>query len=130
MLRPKDNQKVVACTASMEHFWSGNCQEIREELLRQACKSCDYYATDILILLSQESDSMEAFLEKPRTAQIDIYFKQSGCAWEVFIQGQSALHVGSVPSQYYRTAMVLTKEPHPHLEQESVFTLYRLPGNV
>jgi len=121
--------KVASGTANPTHFWSGNCQEIREELLRQAVKSCDMYATDILILLERSSGTMEAFLKVDGHAHIEIYFMRSGCAWALKTHEGLIGNVGSLPFQY-RAAMVLTKEPHPEFSDEYNFALYSLSGTV
>jgi len=101
---------------TLDLFDSGNGQPIREHLLRQAVKSCDSYATDILIFLEY---AIKDIYEKG-IAEIDIYFERSGIKWE-YSNGRTV--GGDVPPRDYRHCMKLVKE-------KDCLTLYEAPGNV
>jgi len=55
-----------------------NTQSIKEALLREAVKQCDYYATDILIFLG--SKSWERLISN-EIKKVQLIFKNSGVDW-------------------------------------------------
>lgn len=110
----KDNMrlKISARCEDIDLFNSGNGQFIREALLRQACMSCEHYATDIIILL-QGSDIKNMF--SGTIDEIDIYFESSNIEWVTWSSGKE------VP-KLYRKAMKLFYNGH------TVY-LYETSGN-
>lgn len=60
-----------------EYFLSGNGQEVRELILRQAVKSCDSYSTDILIFFGNIN-----ILFKENYCKVTLYFRNFGVDWD------------------------------------------------
>lgn len=66
---------------NIAQFFSGNGQNIREHLLRMACKHCDHYATDICILLSERGLTLNKFFMGD-SGNLVIGFRDYGVDWD------------------------------------------------
>lgn len=113
--RMRKRTSVAGCY-TLGLFNSGNGQPVREHLLRQAVRSCDSYATDILIFLEYAVKEMY----KKDVSEIDIFFEDSGVRWKY---GNGRAVGGEVPPLHYRYCMKLVKK-------DGCFTLYEAAGNV
>lgn len=61
-----------------DYFNMGNGQDIREALLRHACKHCKHYATDIIVFF--ESKALKDLLESD-SGTVTIWFRDYGVDW-------------------------------------------------
>ena len=72
-------EEAICQTNYPEQFFSGNGQGIREAILRQAVKSCEHYATDVLIFFN--SVELKELTEQ-ESGEIWIWFRAMGVDWE------------------------------------------------
>jgi len=95
------------CQYPAQFLDGGNGQEIREKILRQACISCENFATDVMVLFF--GNALREFAESDSNS-LDIWFRAFGVDWKV------------KPAQY-RYHMRLVK-------LGTIYTLYGQHGNV
>jgi hypothetical protein len=120
----KNNMGLLSTgyVTNIEEFNSGNGQNIREYLLRQACISCESYATDILILINGESIDK---LFNGIANEIDIYFRDFGIDWESY-KGENEENRDiclSIAKQYRKTMKLV------YDKDRSTLYLYCANGN-
>ena len=89
-----------------------NMQSINEKLLRLAVDKTDYYSTDIIIFIN----SIEEYILKDKIAEIDLYFYNSGIAWDI-----GSRTIGCIPKNYRAIAKLLVNNNN--------ITLYWSCGN-
>lgn len=68
--------------AQPEWFYMSPTQEICEIILRQAVKSCENYATDVIILLDEHSGELHDLVFTKQEGTLDIYYRMNGVDWE------------------------------------------------
>lgn len=66
-----------------------NTQSIKEALMREACKQCDAYCTDLLIFFDNSWKS----LIKGEITEIALYFRQMGVEWNDFYENNRSIAI-------------------------------------